>query len=57
MKVIIDCDGDELELTDEMTDNGYIQIGIYSKGERFESRYTTVHPKELIKALQAFSPI
>jgi hypothetical protein len=54
MKTIIDCDDDELELTNDMTDNGYIQIGICDKGESPTARFTTVHPKELIKALQAF---
>lgn len=52
MEIKIDCDEDEIILTDEMADNGYIQLGIHRKSD--DARFTFVNPKELAKALRAF---
>lgn len=53
MRIIIDCDEFEVEISDEVSAVGFVDVTTRFK-EDGDGRSATVSPNELIKALQAF---
>lgn len=53
MKVIIDCDEEELEINDVFLEKGFIQIAIRPR-DGSSSRFATVSIEELTNAIKAF---